>query len=156
MLGELKEEEIDHVLRTEQLGRIGCHVDGLTYVVPVSYVFNGTHIYSLSAEGMKLRMMRENPRVCFEVEQVTRWYNWKTVIVWGTFEELHGEEAERAYRLVHSRLTPLVEFDSRASAGDPPPPGVAATQFVLYRIKVEERSGRFERLSAGLVEGGAV
>lgn len=147
MLGELKPDEIDHLLRTEQLGRIGCHSGGVTYVVPVSYVFNGTHIYALSAEGMKLRMMRDNPRVCFEVERVERWYNWKTAIVWGTFEELHGTDAERAYRLVHSRLTPLIEFESRARAGDLSPPGVAAAkEFVLYRIKIEQSTGRFERL----------
>jgi nitroimidazol reductase NimA-like FMN-containing flavoprotein (pyridoxamine 5'-phosphate oxidase superfamily) len=114
----------------------------------VSYVYNGTRIYALSAEGMKIRMMRENPRVCFEVEQVTSWYNWQTVIAWGNFEELHGTDAERAYRVVHSRLTPLIEFESRASGGGgrPPPPGVAAEQFVLYQIQVEELTGRFERL----------
>ncbi len=132
MLGELKPDEIDHLLRTEQLGRIGCHSNGVTYVVPVSYVFNGTHIYALSAEGMKLRMMRENPRVCFEVEHVERWYNWQTAIVWGTFEELDGQDAERAYRLIHSRLTPLIEFESRTNSGDVSPPGVAAAkQFVI-------------------------
>jgi nitroimidazol reductase NimA-like FMN-containing flavoprotein (pyridoxamine 5'-phosphate oxidase superfamily) len=113
----------------------------------VSYVFSGTHIYALSGEGMKLRMMRENPRVCFEVEQVKRWYDWRTAIVWGTFEELDGQEAERAYRLIHAHLTPLIEFESRSRAGDVSPPGVAAVkQFVLYRIHVEERSGRFEKL----------
>ncbi|MDP9236199.1 MAG: pyridoxamine 5'-phosphate oxidase family protein [Chloroflexota bacterium] len=80
MLGELNRKEIDHLLRAEQLGRIGCHAAGVTYIVPVSYVFDGTCIYALSGEGMKLRMMRENPRVCFEVEQVKRWYNWQSVI----------------------------------------------------------------------------
>lgn len=146
MLGQLSPDEIDHLLRTEQLGRIGCHAGGVTYIVPVSYVFNGTHIYALSAEGMKLRMMRENPRVCFEVEHVERWYKWQTAIVWGTFEELHGPDAERAYRLVHSRLTPLIEFETPTHGGAPPLPGVAAKQFVLYRIHIEERTGRFERL----------
>ncbi len=147
MLGELNQEQIDHLLRTEQLGRIGCHAGGVTYIVPVSYVFDDTSIYALSGEGMKLRMMRENPRVCFEVEQVKRWYNWQSVIAWGTFEELHGEEAERAHRLLHSRLTPLIELESRTGAGgDAPAPGVAAQQFVLYRINVDERTGRFERL----------
>lgn len=146
MLGELNQKEIDHLLRTEQLGRIGCHAAGVTYIVPVSYVFDGTCIYALSGEGMKLRMMRENPRVCFEVEQVKRWYNWQSVIAWGTFEELHGAEAASAYQLLHSRLTPLIEFESRMSAGDAPAPGVAAKQFVLYRIRLEDRTGRFETL----------
>ena len=116
MLGELSEREVDKVLYGEQLGRIGCHADGVTYVVPVSYVYDGTHIYALSGEGMKVRMMRKNPKVCFEVEHVERWYHWRTAIVWGTFEELRDEEAERAYHLLHTRLTPLVEFESRASS----------------------------------------
>jgi nitroimidazol reductase NimA-like FMN-containing flavoprotein (pyridoxamine 5'-phosphate oxidase superfamily) len=146
MLGELDEREINDVLREQQLGRIGCHAGGVTYVVPVSYVYDGKSIYALSAEGQKLRMMRENPRVCFEVEDVKRWYNWRTVIAWGTFHELDGDDAERAYRLLHTRLTPLVEFESRAGEGRVPPPGIGAKDFVLYRIDVEERTGRFERL----------
>ncbi len=147
MLGELSEEQIDHLLRTERLGRIGCHADGVTYIVPVSYVFDGTSIYGLSAEGMKFRMMRENPHVCFEVEQVERWYNWRSVIAWGTFEELHGPEAERGHQLLRSRLTPLVEFESRTSRGaHPPAPGVDAAQFVVYRIRLESRTGRYEAL----------
>lgn len=146
MLGELNERQINDLLREEQLGRIGCHAGGVTYVVPVQYVFDGSYIYALSAEGMKLRMMRENPRVCFEVEHVERWYRWQTAIVWGTFEELHGGNAERAYHLLHQRLTPVVEFESRASADIPPAPGINGAPFVLYRIKVEERTGRFENL----------
>ena len=146
MLGQLSHLEIDQLLYSEQLGRIGCHAEGVTYVVPVSYAYDGSYVYALSAEGRKVRMMRENPRVCFEVEHVERWYHWQTAILWGTFEELNGDDAEQAYQLLHSRLTPLIEFESRAGSDRPKPPGVAADQFVLYRIKVEERSGRFERL----------
>jgi nitroimidazol reductase NimA-like FMN-containing flavoprotein (pyridoxamine 5'-phosphate oxidase superfamily) len=146
MLGELNERQINDLLRDQQLGRIGCHAGGVTYVVPVSYVYDGVHVYALSAEGMKLRMMRENPRVCFEVEHVERWYNWQTVIAWGVFEELQGDEADRAYHLIHQRLTPLIEFESRSAVGDPPLPGVQHAGFVLYRIKLEQKTGRFERL----------
>ena len=145
MLGALNQQEIEELLYSEHLGRIGCHAGGVTYIVPVSFVYDGTYIYALSAEGMKLRMMRENPSVCFEIEHVERWYNWRTAILWGTFEELHGEDAERAYGLLHARLTPVVEFESRA-AGRPWTQGVGTEKFVLYRIKVEERTGRFERL----------
>jgi len=146
MLGELSEREVDKVLYGEQLGRIGCHADGVTYVVPVSYVYDGTHIYALSGEGMKVRMMRKNPKVCFEVEHVERWYHWRTAIVWGTFEELRDEEAERAYHLLHTRLTPLVEFESRASSETLPGVSGGPTQFVMYRINVEQRTGRYEHL----------
>jgi hypothetical protein len=147
VLGELNDREIDIVLHEEKLGRIGCHSRGLTYVVPVSYVFDGSNVYVLSAEGMKVQMMRENPRVCFEVEQIAHWTKWKTVLAWGTFVELEGEEAEAAKMLLRSRLTPLIEFESKLAEQEHPRlPGIADRPTTIYRIALEERTGRFERL----------
>lgn len=150
MLGELNQPQIDQLLRTEAIGRIGCHADGRTYVVPVTYVYDGHAIYGHTGEGLKLRMMRANPQVCFEVEHVDNMANWQSAIVWGTFEELHGPEQERAMALLLTRLLPLMASESsqpshglsstdadRTSTGDGPA--------VLYRIRVSERTGRFEK-----------
>ena len=41
-----------------------------TYVVPVTYAYDGEAIYAHSLEGLKLALMRKNPHVCFEVEDV--------------------------------------------------------------------------------------
>jgi nitroimidazol reductase NimA-like FMN-containing flavoprotein (pyridoxamine 5'-phosphate oxidase superfamily) len=41
MLGELTPEQINAVLFSEVVGRIGCHSEGRTYVVPITYVFDG-------------------------------------------------------------------------------------------------------------------
>jgi hypothetical protein len=41
MTGELDEEQIDQLLRSEVVGRIACHDSGLIYVVPVTYVYAG-------------------------------------------------------------------------------------------------------------------
>ncbi len=149
MLGELNEQEIDEVLRKQRVGRIGCHDGGVTYVVPVGYAYDGAAVYGLSAEGMKLRMMRANPRVCFEVEHVEHWANWQSVIAWGSFEELAGSDAENARALLHSVLTPLMEFESKMSASrqDPKAPGIAGRDLVLFRIRLDERTGRYERLT---------
>ncbi len=148
MLGELNNAEIDQLLRMERVGRIGCHADGVTYVVPVGYAYDGAAVHFLSAEGRKLTMMRDNPNVCFEVEQIQHWTNWKSVIAWGTFQELAGDAAERAYRLLHSTLTPLIEFETRTSATQESheAPGVAPRRLVLYRISIDERTGRYARL----------
>lgn len=148
MLGELNNTEIDRLLRTERVARIGCHADGVTYVVPVGYAYDGAAVYFLSAEGRKLTMMRANPKVCFEVEQIQHWTNWKSVIAWGTFEELAGDAAEQACRLLHSTLTPLIEFETRTSAETKSDQalGARAHRFVLYRISIEERTGRYARL----------
>lgn len=46
MLGELNSSQIENVLRGEVIGRIGCHANDTTYVVPVSYVYDGIYVYS--------------------------------------------------------------------------------------------------------------
>ncbi len=61
MLGELTGEEIDGLLRSEAVGRIGCYGFGRSYVVPVTYAYDGIAVYCHSREGLKLRMIRATP-----------------------------------------------------------------------------------------------
>ena len=70
MIRALARDEIERVLQAQAVGRIGCHANGRTYVVPVSYVYDNGAIYAHSADGQKIRMMRRNPNVFFEVEHV--------------------------------------------------------------------------------------
>jgi nitroimidazol reductase NimA-like FMN-containing flavoprotein (pyridoxamine 5'-phosphate oxidase superfamily) len=70
VLGELNTEQIEAVLHPEVIARIGCISDGRVYVVPVSYVYDGTYIWGHGMDEAKLLAMREHPEVCVEVEQV--------------------------------------------------------------------------------------
>ena len=107
MLGELSAARIERLLRSEVVGRIGCHAGGRTYVVPVTYAYQAGSVYGHTAEGLKVRMMRSNPDVCFEVDRIENLANWESVIARGRFEELRGEEAVRAMDLLIERLRPL-------------------------------------------------
>jgi nitroimidazol reductase NimA-like FMN-containing flavoprotein (pyridoxamine 5'-phosphate oxidase superfamily) len=144
MLGTLDRDQIDRVLQACAVGRIGVHSLGRTYVVPVSYVYDGDAIYGRSADGLKIRMMRANPEVCFEVDDIDDMANWRSVITWGTYEELKGDVAVAAMNLLSSRLAPLTSSETagqvergKGHAGN----GVE----VAYRIRLTERTGRFER-----------
>src|SRR5207249_11652316 len=88
-IGELDSNQIDHLLQTEVVGRLGCHADGKTYIVPITYVYDGGYVYGHTIEGTKTRMMRANPEVCFEVDHIDDLTNWQSVIAWGSFEELY-------------------------------------------------------------------
>lgn len=148
MLGELSAEQIEHVLHAQVIGRIGCHAEGRTYVVPVTYAYDGKAVVAHSGEGLKLRMMRASPEVCFEVEEVDDLAHWRSVIAWGRFEELHGEEAAAGMRVLLGRLMPLMTSETAQ-----PSHGLSATHradthaksAVLYRIVLGEKTGRFEK-----------
>lgn len=75
MLGKLESKQIEKVLNNNIVGRIGCHADGTTYVVPISYAYDGTYIYGRTMEGMKVNIMRKNPNVCFEVDDMKNMAN---------------------------------------------------------------------------------
>jgi nitroimidazol reductase NimA-like FMN-containing flavoprotein (pyridoxamine 5'-phosphate oxidase superfamily) len=146
MLGTLNEAQIEMVLRRETIGRIGCHADGRTYVVPVTYAYDGEAVYAHSAEGLKLRVMRKNPRVCFEVEHVDSLAEWRCVIAQGEFEELAGAAASAAMELLITRLAPLTTGETNTPTfgfrGDGPE---RDRRPCVYRVRLVERTGRFEK-----------
>jgi nitroimidazol reductase NimA-like FMN-containing flavoprotein (pyridoxamine 5'-phosphate oxidase superfamily) len=150
MLGTLSERQAGRLLRTEVVGRIGCSAEGRVYVVPVTYVYDGTAIYSHTSEGTKIRMMRQNPEVCFEVDHQENLANWQSVIAWGHFEELHGTAAAHAMGLLMDRLLPLVPSETAAlphgfQPSDVHRADVLGRPVVVYRIVVREKTGRFEK-----------
>ncbi len=159
MLGDLTNAQIEDVLRSEVIGRIGCHADGSTYVVPITFAYDGECVYAHSANGRKVRMMRTNPSVCFEVEQIDDLANWRTVLAWGTFEELFGSDASAAMKFVSDRLRPLMTSSTAQPAVALDAEGVplgghlvdtAANTPVMYRIQLRDKTGRFEKRRNGV------
>jgi uncharacterized protein len=135
VIAELSPGEIDALLREQVVGRIGCHAGGLTYVVPVIYAFADGAVHVATIEGQKTRMMRENPRVCFEIDEYERG-SWRSVIAYGSFEELEGEEAEGALALLAER------FSRPSGSGPPRRPSGSGRPTVVFRIRLEETTGR--------------
>ena len=134
-IAELSREEIDAFLGAQRIARLGCHVDGLTYVVPVIYVYDGECVYSVTTEGRKVAMMRQNPSVCVEVDEYDTdgRGSWRSVIGQGSYEELGGDDVETALRL-------LREHFARSTAMEAPRP--LGQGVVAFRIRLTELTGR--------------
>jgi nitroimidazol reductase NimA-like FMN-containing flavoprotein (pyridoxamine 5'-phosphate oxidase superfamily) len=145
MTGVLHDDEIDRLLATHVVGRIGCHHDDVTYVVPITYAYEDGAVYAHSTEGQKLDMMRANPHVCFEVDEVLDLSCWKSVIADGTFEELRGEDAAHAVELLLAAFRRFVGSTTAVPTHQHAPhPEDPTIQPVLYRIRLHERTGRSE------------
>jgi uncharacterized protein len=135
VIEELERAEIDELLRAQVVGRIGCHADGVTYVVPVIYAYDGEAFYAYSLEGRKIHMMRANPAVCFEVDEYDGRGSWRSAIAQGTYEELEGAYAERALALLTERVP------GRGGEGRPRGEG----RPVAFRIRIRGLTGRAVR-----------
>ena len=148
MIGSLTPREVEEVLESEVLGRIACIAAGRPYVVPITYVYDAEtgDAYVHSGEGAKVRAMRANPDVCFEVEQIRDMANWRTVIAQSRFEELWDDRAERAMELIIARLAPLLVSETAHPARrEEAHRQHGVTRAVLYRLHLTQKSGRYER-----------
>jgi uncharacterized protein len=139
---ELTRAEIDELLRSELVGRIGCQADGRTYVVPVIYVYEEDCLYVVSVEGRKVRMMRASPEVCFEVDRYElATGSWRSAIVDGRYEELTGDGAQHALSLLAARFR---ELRGPAPEGERRPRG-GGRPTVAFRIRIVDVTGRAVR-----------
>lgn len=136
MILEMSLSEIEEFAVSQKVGRVGCHVDGETYVVPVIYAWEAPCVYIYTTEGKKVDMMRENPRVCFEIDEYQSNGAWRSVIVQGLFEELREGDATHALRIISERITSnrktVRRQDDRGEGRTP----------VAFRIRAVDVTGR--------------
>jgi nitroimidazol reductase NimA-like FMN-containing flavoprotein (pyridoxamine 5'-phosphate oxidase superfamily) len=150
MLGILKDTEIEALLKKCKVGRIGCSDGYKTYVVPVTYVYDGKQIIAHSLEGMKIKMMRENPEVCFEVDEINNDADWKSVIAWGTYHEIKNERERRnamqffIEKMMRLKIKSAAHKESVFTT-ELEPGNKTSVKPVIYRIILGEKTGRFER-----------
>lgn len=132
----LPAEGIEKLLRTAIVGRIACCAhgaeggDGRPYLVPLAYGYDGEAVYAHSGPGRKIRLMRAQPLVSFEVDAAEAADRWRSAIAEGVYEELTDPAArERALRIVY-----------------PPPESVPmlGPETVVFRIRLTAKSGRHE------------
>lgn len=149
MIGNLNTEKIKQVLEQNTIGRIGCNADGKTYVVPVNYVFDGNSIICHSLPGLKIDIMRKNPDVCFEVDEMKDSSNWRSVILQTRYQELTEEReryaamklfVDRMMRLKISETAILPELTTERV--HPRSPGHIKP--IIYRLIIQEMTGRYE------------
>lgn len=149
MFGTLDDAQIEKVINNNTIGRLGCHADGKTYVVPISYAYDGGFIYARTFEGLKINLMRKNPSVCFQIDEMENMANWKSVVTWGIFEELINEEERNAgLQKLIARILPAISSETVKLSPEWPFPteNFAQIKGIVFRIRLTEKSGRFEMI----------
>ena len=74
-------------------------MDNEPYIVPIYFAYELDHLYGFSTPGRKLELMRSNPKVCVEADEITNHFQWTSVIVSGQFEEFPDRPEFREKRL---------------------------------------------------------
>lgn len=63
------QRELDEIIKKAQVCRLGVSYESMAYIIPMSFGYADRVLYFHSGpEGLKLLILRENPKACFEVE----------------------------------------------------------------------------------------
>jgi len=140
---ELTAAECEEFLSRATVGRLGCSHRDQPYIVPISLYFGRKEqcLYGFSTVGKKIEWMRENSRVCVEVDEISDQHQWTTVLVMGRYEELDASDARKRER---QRALDLFQAQSRwwLPAGAKLSSGVEHESPVVYCIHISSVSGR--------------
>jgi hypothetical protein len=137
MIGVLSPDEIEAMLRRHTVGRLAVSVNDRPYVVPITYAYDGVSVYAFSGPGRKIDVMREQPLVCFELDEVAGSAEWRSVVAEGVYEELTTDPARREALALLGITNGVVARTLEAGGRN-----------VIFRVRLTERAGRFERRDA--------
>lgn len=155
MFTDLSAIEMEELINQQLIGRLGCYADGVMYIVPVSYAYDGEYIYCRTFNGRKIEMMRKSPKVCFQVDNTRNLSNWQSVIGWGEYEELTEEkDRQLAIQQLTARTLPINSSETMHITPEWPfmPDDLNDIQGIFFRIKLNEKTGRSERISTQLFQ----
>ncbi len=138
--------EIEGILKRAPVGRLGLLSNGEPYIVPLNFAYDNGRVYFHSGlEGRKVEALRENARVCFEVDDFqefvlheqaclsTTYY--RSVITWGT-ARLLGSEAEKMKGL------DLLLRKYAAGKGYEPPPKEMLELVCVFEVEIDKMTGK--------------
>ncbi|GAB6062545.1 pyridoxamine 5'-phosphate oxidase family protein [Deferrisoma palaeochoriense] len=138
--------EIEAILREATVCRLGLRWAEDVYVVPLSFGYEPGRLYFHGApEGLKMELLRANPRACFEVDLVDgvrregppcSWgFRYRSVIGWGRVAVVENPEEKRR------GLAAIVrQFGGDAGGASFPEKALAAT--AVLRLEIERMTAK--------------
>ena len=101
----------------------------------------GVCLFSFSTPGQKIDWMRENPKVCVEVDEMVDQFNWTSVLAFGRYEEIRDTRQDEDLRRQANAL-----FQQRTAWWLPALGKLASAEehhsSIVYRILIDKLTGR--------------
>ena len=136
---EMREADAREVLGRIGFGHIAVAKDNMPYLVPIHYAFDGEHVFVYTTEGKKADIIKVNPEVCLQAEEVESNEEWVSVMAFGRAEQITNEvDRQKALDLilqVNPRLTPAISIRWMDN-------WVRENIEVIYRIRPRKITGR--------------
>jgi len=138
VLRELTIDEAGALLSRNHVGRLAFSFHDRVDIRPIHYAYRDGWLYGRTSPSDKLVTLKHNQWVAFEVDEVQGPFDWKSVVVHGSFYRLtddsppaHGELRDEALKLLRDFAPDTLR------ATDPVP-----FRTELFAIAIDQITGR--------------
>jgi nitroimidazol reductase NimA-like FMN-containing flavoprotein (pyridoxamine 5'-phosphate oxidase superfamily) len=143
IIEEMSRQECLDLLSTARQGRLACVSEGQPYVVPITFSLDGNYLYSFSMLGRKVDWMRAHPKICVQADEFDANRGWRSVVVFGTYEELPDRvgwkrDRDRAWSL----LSQHANWWEPGGLKPLPLPRANSANHLFYRVVIDSLTGR--------------
>ncbi|HEU4641784.1 MAG TPA: pyridoxamine 5'-phosphate oxidase family protein [Gemmatimonadaceae bacterium] len=142
---ELNRQDVVAILARNRVGRIAYSMRDRVDIEPIHYVYSDGWLYGRTSPGTKLTTVQRNRWVAFEVDEVSSFTDWRSVVVHGALYVLEPDDVSPTAEETWERAVELLRrLDPAALTTEDPVPH----RDVVFRIAVQEATGR--RATAGM------
>jgi len=143
MVKEMTRSECIGLISASRLGRLACSKNDRPYIIPIYYALDGNCLYSFTMPGQKVDWMRLNPHVCVEVDEFQGGSGWRSVVIYGKYQEFPDTDQWHHQRLhAWSILERHIDWWEPGALKPTPQPIASASPHLFYGIDIVEVTGR--------------
>ncbi len=152
-------EIMESLLNSALIGRLAVIADGEPYVVPMNFAYHNSKIYIHGAsEGRLNTAIRENPRVCFEIDEYLATLPdpvlcefdtaYASVVCFGDARVLESlEERTEALKLITRRYAPQDQAEALRESTVEKFRGALNAHTQVYEIAVDAMTGKTQKFN---------
>jgi len=134
----LARTECEAILARNHVGRVAFSFHDRVDIQPIHYVYEAGWLFCRTSPGSKLETLEHNRWLAFEVDEVQGPFDWRSVVVHGTFHRIDPDGSERDRAATARAVHLLRQIAPDAFTGDDPAP----FRSVIFRVSIGEMTGR--------------
>ncbi len=142
---DLRRDEIEEIISRNKVGRIAFAFHDRVDIQPIHYVYERGWLYGRTSEGEKIATLQHNQWVAFEIDEIKDTFDWRSVVIHGSFWRIHPLGSPRAEE-VWAKAAELVNKLVPGALTEQDPVGFRQ---ILFRIAVGDVRGREAQRKSG-------
>ncbi|MCM4157875.1 pyridoxamine 5'-phosphate oxidase family protein [Gramella sp. AN32] len=144
IIKDLAHKECMDLLSSNYIGHLAFISGQNPYTVPITYYYDqaAKSIISYSDEGHKIEALRQNPTVSLGVYKIKSIENWNSVLVHGTFQELHASTAKQALHQFTEGVRKVIGHKARNFIENFSSKNYSGGMAIVYKINILSIQGK--------------